>query len=483
MKILLTRLFQNACVLYFPHEEHQDFFSNYHRRAFVKFGLEAEKFIFDMKELKPSESVFSILDTLSDYDRRIFQTFGDSKTTNEFVLSMVEFGTTPSDSPLQVLRDYLFNFLLIKDVAAREHVALAPLGALPMEYLPHMTPKRAYYIQNSILAGKRQNDWRMDFSSPLKAAGNCAGIHVHTEIETPHEHLYSNQELKNKFNLGLMLTPMIAFSSSPYFFSQHEAKSMRGIRYYQEVYRRFPLNGQLPPVMNSSMEVLEFSRRSGDFWIEAGEKLGFTREELHTQVSGKSANWNPVRWNHKWNTIEIRCLDSDFIDCDAFKFIWVCSAMRRMDLKGENLQVKVLDTKSAVDKSLIGEAFLVSGKELSILPTHAIRDIFERAMIFGTKDELVEAYLHQLGAFAQGGLVTGEGWLFKKLMSMLQKHDTTSEIILKMAQGQGYLSQAEATGLVKTLIEHQIEKVGALKEKAPDIFQLLEVPSGGPLHV
>jgi hypothetical protein len=444
----------------------------------MKFGMEAEKFIFDMKTKLPSESVFSFLDALSDFERNEFHALGDRKATNEFVLNMIEFGTTPSVKPLDVLKDYLFNYLMIKNVAAREQVSLVPLASLPMDYLPHMTPKRAYNVQNSILAGKKSNDWMMDKNSPLRAAGNCAGIHVHAEIETPHEYLYSNAELKNKFNMGLMITPMIAFSSSPYFFNLHEARSMRGLRYFHGVYENFILNGGLPPVMHSSVQVLEFVRQSSEYWIQAGIKTGFSPEEMKTQVSLKSANWNPLRWNHRWNTIEIRCLDSDFFELDAAKFIWVCGAMKRMDPQGENLTSIVMKSDKKLDSGMIRECLKLSGKEVSVLPTTALQELFRRAMISGLKDDLVESYLYELRDFSREGLNPGEGWIFEKLSHVLSTQETTSECMLKLTNFSESISNEKATELVEGSIMKNDEFIDSLKVQAADIFQLLKVSSG-----
>lgn len=450
----------------------------------MKFGLEAEKFLYDKKDGTPSESVFSILDALSDYERVLGGPTAAQRMTNEFVLNMIEFGTPPSERPMEVLRDYLLSYLTTRDLAAREQVALLPLAALPIDYLPHMTMKRAYYIQNSILSGERRQDWILDMTSPLRSAGNCAGVHVHGEIETPAEYLYSNDELKDKFNLGLMVTPMIAFSSSPYFFGRHLGRSMRGLRYFEDLYRKFPLNGGLPPVMDSSMEVLEFSRASGEIWIEEGVKLGFSRDEMELQVRKKSANWNPVRWNGRWNTIEVRCLDSDFIALDAAKFVWISAAFRRMDLRGEALKTRILDPKLSLDRGMIEECFSVSGGEVAILPTQALGEIFHRAMVFGTKDELVELFLHRLGEFAAKALIPGERWLHRKLRDVLNHHDTTSEWLLSRAGNKEELTIAEAQGLITEAIEEAEERLEELRTKAPEVFHHFE-PSHlpGEYHV
>lgn len=431
----------------------------------MKFGLEAEKFIFDNRRGIPSESVFSLLNALSDYE------LSNNNITNEFVLNMVEFGTTPSESPSEVLKEYLFNYRMIQNVASREQVSLVPLGALPMDFIPHMTPKLSYYVQNSILSGAKRPDWMMELDSPLRSAGNCAGVHVHAEVETRPEFLFSNHELQNKFNMGLMMTPMIGFSSSPYFFLSHEARSMRGLRYYEGVYKKFPLNGGMPPVMDSSGQVLEFMMHGQEHWLLKGEKLGFTHSEMQSLICAKGANWGPVRWNGNWNTIEIRCIDSDTPELDGAKFIWMCAAMKRMDIKGENLQCHVLDPTRKLDAGLVAECFKLSGNEVSILSTHQLREMFHRAIMGGTKDELVEAYLHELGDFAKGGLKEEDSLLFNRLLEVLDNHQTTGEILLSKMKHQTSITETQARSLVDEAIA------------APDDFAITEVLSGEKPHV
>lgn len=443
----------------------------------MKFGLEAEKFIFDTRRGLPSKSVFSLLNALSDFE------LNNSNVTNEFVLHMIEFGTNPSENPSQVLKEYLFNYLLIQNVAAREQVSLAPLAALPMDYLPHMTPKFSYYVQNSILSGSNQIDWMMNSDSPLRTAGNCAGVHVHAEVETPPEFLYSNNELKNKFNMGLMMTPMIAFASSPYFFSGHEGKSMRGLRYYRDLYQKFPLNGALAPVMSSSIEVLDYMKQGQDFWLSKGMEVGFTEQEMNGLIREKSANWGPVRWNYRWNTIEIRCLDSDSLELDAAKFVWMCGAMKRTDVKGENLQCSPLKTSQKLSQSMIRDCFKQSGSEVTILSSEHIQEVFGRAMISGTKDELVEAYLHELADFARSGVNEDDLWIFKRLESVLENHLTTSEWLLHETKGKSILSAKEASELVNLAIESNDKFIETLFSRVPDVFRNLGIASKGRLHV
>lgn len=439
----------------------------------MKFGLEAEKFLFNLHTREPSESVFSFLDGVSEYGTFSSQKAEKPNITNEFVLNMVEFGTTPSTKPLEVLKDYIFQYVLMKKVALREDVGLVPLASLPMDYLPHMTTKWGYYVQNSILSGKKQSGWMMNHESPLKNAGNCAGIHVHAEIQTAPEFLFANRELVNKFNLGIMLTPMIAFSSSPYFFGRHEALSMRGLAYYFETYRNFPLNGHLPDVMESSADVLHFFMRGQSHWIEKGTGLGFRPDDME-KLTRKGASWNPVRWNRTWNTIELRCLDSDSIELDCAKFLWVVGAMRRLDQNGEDLKCAPMRNFSKLDDELVGNAFTVDGNEVSILPSHAIQDLFERAVIFGTRDPLVELYLHRLAEFSAKGLNSGERKISGILNKVLETHSTSADWVLSQTRGKSTIDNEYAADIVVDAIARQEQILKTLETEVPDVFSKLE---------
>jgi hypothetical protein len=439
----------------------------------MKFGLESEKFLFNVKENWPSKGVFSFLDALSDYDN--YHGYDIVKqVTNEFVLNMVEVGTKPSHLPMDVLKDYLLLHLLLQNVAMREDVALVPLASMPFDYQPHMTPKWAYYVQNSILDRKKQASWMMSKTSPLRAAGNCAGVHVHIEVETPPEFLFSNRELQDKFNMGLMMTPLIAFSSSPYFFGQHGATSMRGVRYFNGIYKRLPLNGGLPPVMGSSEEVLRFIQDGILNWTQKGLELGFALEDLNRMTSRKGANWNPVRWNRAWNTVEIRCLDSDRIDLDASKFIWICNAMKRLDIKGEALKCRPLKMVREVDAHMIDDCFQVSGGHVTILPTLAIHDLFNRAIIHGTKEPLVERFLHRLVKFAQKDIEADQQWIFQSLKRVLDSHQTTSERILKNSKRQSRINKNQALDIVNFSIDDQKKVIRSIRKMMPEVFEQLE---------
>lgn len=431
----------------------------------MKFGLEVEKFLFDLKRNRPSEGVFRFIDALSDYD---YEPDALRQVTNEFVLNMVEIICDPSETPTDVLKQYILNYLMLNSIAARESVAMVSMGALPMDYQPHMSPKWAYLVQNSILDKKIQSSWVMTKDSPLTRAGNCAGVHIHAEIETLPEYLFSTRELLDKFNLGLMMTPLIAFSSSPYFFGVHEASSMRGQQYFNGVYKDFPLNGGLPHVMESSEEVLKFFKFSADHWIHSGVQVGIPEDDLKKLTAKKGASWNPVRWNRAWNTVELRAIDSDRIDYDCAKFIWVCGAMKRTDLKGEALKCIPLDTNEELSFNMLKDVFKVQGDKVSILPTHAIKDIFSRSMKDGLNDPFVLEYLKRLMEFARPGIDPDSGPIFDILRNCLNEKESTSQMLLKNFGDSKNLDHNRAVNLVNYSIADEKEVLKKFIHHFPD---------------
>lgn len=432
----------------------------------MKFGLESEKFLFDIKNQKPSDGVFRFIDALSDLD-------SEYHITNEFVLNMVEIVTSPSENVMEVLSEYLLNYLTFNSIAGRESVRMVGLGSLPMEYQPHMTPKWPYVVQNSILEKKLSTSFVMNKNSPLTPAGNCAGIHIHAEIETMPEYLFSTRELQDKFNMGLMMTPLNAFSSSPYFFGEHEASSMRAHRYFNGVYHNFPLNGGLPHVMESSEEVLKFFKYSSDHWVKAGTAIGIPEEDLNKLVKNKGASWNPIRWNRAWNTIELRCLDSDRPDYDCGKFIWVTGALKRLDLKGENLICKTIPGDE-INDSIIDQCFEVEDGVVKILSSLAIRELFQRAIKFGVKDSFVYAYLQRLSAFARIGVSEAAMPIFELLNASFIKRESTSERLLRLTKLRPRIDRSEAISLVQEVIESERSVLKSLTSYFPDTRYKLE---------
>lgn len=446
----------------------------------MKFGFESEKLLFDLKDDSIYHGVFRLVDALSDYVTYHGEDI-PRRVTNEFVLNMVEMNTLASPSQREVIEDYLLLHQIVSDVSLREKVVPLPLAAVPFHFTPNMVPKWAYYVQNSILSGKKLKDWALSPLSPMADAGNCAGLHAHFEIEAAPEFLVFSKELVHKHNMGLMLTPMTAFSASPYFYEEHSAASMRASRYYLGVYDKFPLNGSLPPVMDTSEEVLRYTLSGIENWIETGVRIGFAREDMTKITAKKGANWSMVRWNRTWNTIELRCLESDRVDYDIGKFTWVAGAMKRLDLQGEALEPVALSANAPLDQKLIDEAFAVNGKSVSILPTEAIHELTGRAVKHGIRDALVMRYLQRLAEFARVGVDEDCLPVFDILKTALDNKETTAEKMLAALGNAPKITQEQVIPVIRDLLTqerlvlHQLRGLfpGVIPKHRSDIFPTL----------
>jgi hypothetical protein len=435
----------------------------------MKFGFESEKLLYDLNEGDIFHGVFGLVDALSDYVS-VYGADVPARITNEFVLNMVEMNTLASSSQREVLEDYLLLYQIVKDVARRENVAPLPLSAVPFHFTPSMVPKWPYYVQNSILSGKRLKEWTLSETSPLADAGNCAGLHVHFEIEALPEFLMFTPELAHKHNLALMLTPMTAFSASPYFLADHSAHSMRCKRYHFGVYKNFPHNGGLPPVFDSSENVLRYTLSGIESWIAQGMALGFPDDDLRKLTAKKGANWSMVRWNRTWNTIELRCLESDRIDLDLSKFVWAAGAMQRLDRKGEALVPVVSRPLAPLDAAMVDEAFTVTGNSVAVPSTIGIHELTERAVASGLGDPLVERYLQRLGEFALKGVEEDCVPVFQILKEALDRKETTSSRFLVETKEAKTITREECLPILQKLLEEDRHALTRLRAIFPSVF-------------
>jgi gamma-glutamyl:cysteine ligase YbdK (ATP-grasp superfamily) len=420
----------------------------------MKFGLESEKFLFNVRTNKPSEQSFDVIARLNQIKRRGFDA---KRICHEFVLHMLEFNSLAAASPLEVLQDYILHESILNQVLQEMGLATVPLGSLPLKYSQHMVDAFSYHVQNSILTHHQRDDLLLDDATPLRWAGNCAGMHVHIELESPVDEIPHSHELQDKFNMGLMLTPLIAFASSPYFFGSHQAASMRGLHYYYHLYHEYPLSGALPPVVDGPEELMQFIDQGNAQWIREGQRLGFARAEMLKLVGNKGANWNPVRWNRTWNTIELRCFDSDRPELDCAKFVWVTGAMQRMSLMGEALSCRPLISEGPLNLSVVEQCFAVSDGVVNVLDSRGISEIFQRAIYSGTRDPLVQNYLQRLAEFSRPGISPELTYLHDYLLEVLQGHDTTAERILQQCHYAHEIDQQQALEIIHQAISEKSE--------------------------
>jgi len=455
----------------------------------MKFGLESEKMIYDLKEKKISNSAQRMLQSLEDYK----VIYGDSdvnRVTGEFVHSMIEMSSSPTTDVFGVVRDYLFSYELVKEVADRTGGRLLPMGSYPLSYQPTMVSKWEYHVKNSILSNNPDVGWELSPEHGLFAAANCAGVHVHAELETQLQfHPFSN-EIIDKHNLAVALIPLCAFSSSPYSEGIHEAKSMRAHRYFYGIYEKFSKGSGIPPMFSSSLSLLRYYLQTGRTWISRGESLGYDPEELQKLTVGNGANWGMVRWNYKWNTIEMRCFDTDLVGMDLAKFTLASRALKRADLKGEHLHTRILfgenadlpteiEKQDALIKTLLPELLAVNAGDVSVLPTILMNRLIYLSVTEGLSNGLVYDYVGRVIKFASYELDWKEKWVANTLTKAYFDCESTSDWILKLTNKKKNLRPEEVDALIHELLKKEDGQLERLRSGLPKDMQ---PPKESPFH-
>jgi hypothetical protein len=460
----------------------------------MKFGMESEKIIYDLKDKKVSNCAQRTLQALEDYKLR-FGLEEASRVTGEFVHNMLEMASSPHEDILEVAKDYLVSYQLVRDACARTQKTVLPLGSFPVFFQPTMVSQWKYYVKNAILSQSADTGWTLEQDHALFSASNCAAAHIHSEVETLPEFLTFSRELMDKHNLAVSLTPFGAFSSSPYFESKHDAKSMRALRYYFGTYREFPQFGGIPPLVRSSAELLGFYQDSMRDWENRASKLGFNAEEMHRLTLKDAFFWGVVRWNRKWNTIEMRFLDSDLVGMDLAKFAVLSSAMKRADIKGEHLHTRLIPIRedqvserdtAGLDRMLaerMPEALAVSGSEVAILPTILLKRLVHLSVLEGLSNRLVHAYVGKIFDFARKNLGPTEQWMAAPVLQAYEDGITTSDRILKLANRKKTLRKEDADEIIEEILITENVQFERLKGALPLEWRLFSptLDDGAPL--
>jgi gamma-glutamyl:cysteine ligase YbdK (ATP-grasp superfamily) len=399
----------------------------------MKFGLESEKIIYDVKNKQITNKAYRIIDALSDYK----VPYGDDpveRVKPEFVLNMIELISNPSESLLDVARDYLFSYEIVRDAASRHHVVLLPIASFPLAFDPVMVTKWSYLVKNSILSKNYDPGWDLKPEHALFNAANCSGVHIHCEIFTPSELVPFNHELMSKHNLASALTPLISLSSSPYFNGEHEAKSMRVKKYFMDLYGNTPLQGGMPEIYSSSLETVKHYYDSYTDWLRLAKEVGHDVDAVAKMIKETGADWGMIRWNRKWNTVEMRCLDNDFVDMNIGKFVAAAGALRCLSkLPNEDIQVLPLPKSHSVTemREKVKRTFELNGNTIWVLATEDLHEVLKQATYQGLESDLVYDYMKKLTLFSLQNLKPEEKWLLIPVIESIKNRTSTSDWILQ----------------------------------------------------
>lgn len=439
----------------------------------MKFGLESEKIIYDSKEKQITNKAYRIIDALSDYK----VPYGDDpveRVKTEFVLNMIELISNPSESLLDVARDYLFSYEIVRDAATRHNVVLLPIASFPLAFDPVMVTKWPYLVKNSILSNIYDPGWDLKPEHALFNAANCSGVHIHCEIFTPSQLVPFNHELMSKHNLASALTPLIALASSPYFNGEHEAKSMRVKKYFMGLYGKNPMQGGFPEIYSSSLETAKHYYDSYTDWLRQAGEVGHDVEAVARMIKDTGADWGMIRWNRKWNTVEMRCLDNDFVDMNIGKFVAAAGCLRYLSkLPDQDLQVLPLPKShnEAEIREKINRIFEGDGKTLWVLHTADLHIILEHAAIQGLENDLVYEYLKKVIHFSLQNLQPEEKWLLIPVIHAVKNRTSTSDWILQKMGKAKKLDSKTWDRFFEEMIHEENNRFSLVRSKLPTHLQ------------
>jgi len=438
----------------------------------MKFGLESEKIIYDSKEKRITNKAYQIIDALSDYKIP----YGDDpveRVKNEFVLNMIELVSNPSESLMDVARDYLFSYEIVRDAATRHNVVLLPIASFPLSFQPSMVTKWPYLVQNSILSKVYEPGWDLKPEHAMFTAANCSGVHIHCEMMTPIEFAPFHHELMSKHNLASALTPLIALSSSPYFQGEHEAKSMRVKKYFIELYGN-RLQGGFPEIYTNSLETVRHYYDSYTDWLKQAKEIGYDPGNIAKMIKETGADWGMVRWNRKWNTVEIRCLDNDFVDMNIGKFVAAAGALRFLaKLPAVDLQVLPLPKSDSVVeiREKIVRAFEIDQNTLWVLHTKDLHEVLTQAADQGLESDLVYEYLKKLVHFSIRHLQNEEKWLLIPIIQAIKNRSSTSDWILSKMGKAKKLNRETWDKFFEEMIHEENNRFQHVRAKLPTHLQ------------
>ena len=211
-------------------------------------------------------------------------------------------------------------------------------------------------------------------------------------------------------------------------------------------------------------------------WEEEGLKLGFDENELKRISHKKGAAWNMVRWNRTWNTVEMRCFDTDFVGMDVGKFALCTSILKRTDLNGEKLSVKIMNihTDQNIDESLnlhMKDVLEVKDGAVNILPTKHLHRIINLAITEGLKNDLVYSYIGKIFKLSKEKIDWKEEGLFEILANCYQERLSTSDKILKLTHHKAVIDAPEAAKVLEWALEEEDQQFQRLRDSLPRKFQ------------
>jgi gamma-glutamyl:cysteine ligase YbdK (ATP-grasp superfamily) len=246
------------------------------------------------KELIGLELEFHLINpdgTLSNNSDYIFNdSRGKGFLIKELGKSMVEVISAPSENLNELHDNFINNLITFKDICDDYNLKAIPSTTIGPKSNPISNdPERIRGFRKRLILGNEKRDLEH----------HVCGTHIH------YDHIDDNNKTYEQFIVMQAMDPIfILMSSSPFLFGKNTKKDYRVDVYRNDVFEKFPLQGQLNPYPKSYQDLKNRQIESFSQWIDLEKKNGYSDEGFNEY----NTCWGPIRLTKK--TIENRSSDA-----------------------------------------------------------------------------------------------------------------------------------------------------------------------------
>ena len=243
----------------------------------------------------------------------------------------------------------------------------------------------------------------------------------------------------NAYNFMVAADPALSTfaQSSPFYqgkFIGKDARALiwrgdRDLKFSPTLHGTSPQAGELPPYQHTGTDLINFTEKAYQYWIDFLLNRGIAKKDIPTYKSKLATNWTTLRISHH-GTLEQRSMD---INTPLIVLALARVIQNIMRAIQENF-IKVYVSDQAVD-----EPFKYLDKSILIPPyTYVKTELQRRALFKGLEDEKIFQYCKRLLWLAKEFGSPADADIFEPLEKMLQTKKTVSDDIISLAKKLGH---------------------------------------------
>ncbi len=397
-----------------------------------KTGMEVELHLLDSK----GKISFNSPQIIS----KVKKIYPDLPILKECGKSMVELGCYPGVETFSPALDLVESLEVVYDVARKNDLYLHPFGTYPGKYTPELSKGDTYKMKQKLFGIDR-----------FDKATKCTGFHHHYSLpkgvfdaKSKTLKLLMQSKLKrsmiNCYNLEIAIDPILTLftQSSPFFDGRHLAKDSRMVvyrggrklNYPTGVYTNLQQFGGLPPYKQTGTDLLSSMNRRQIRWRTLIKKSHPNVNFRHLYPYLLDIGWNPVKIN-KHGTIEQRGMDMNYLSTLFAVTILIRSCLKKI----QEEYIELIPADFAIT-----EAFKEENGIMFIPPhTHVRNELQYYSAYDGYKNEGLYNYAKRFFSFAKSITPKKYGKIIKPIADMIDKKESTSDMVLKYAKRKGYV--------------------------------------------